>query len=344
MKKKLKPHGWPDYMQAKPSKGGVTRYYWSAPTWARKRSYSITSEPLGTDYAAAKARCDSFLNPAFDSWRTSGASDEKVHHKVVIGSFDWAVATYRASKKFTKRPARTRASYDRALNEVAGYLLTNGRRFGSLSVKAITSTAVDLLYDKIKIGKDGKPRQRSALLAMTVCKIAWGVAARVHPTVMPAGNPFKGIEIEYDPKKNRSATLDELGIFVTAADADGSPSLGTAAMIAFYWLPREEDIFERFAWSDYRPTEMPDHVQIWHHKNRKTEKVASPAVRCGRNRALARDGGAHGRAQAHRHLSSNARHDRSAEESSYAVDDRRPQRDAVRAIRGAAHLSGRCSA
>lgn len=273
--KKRKPLGWPDYMEAKTSKG-VTRYYWNAPSWARKRGYTITSERLGTDYGAAKERCDSFLNPAFHSWRTSGSTDDAVVQRAVVGSFDWVVATYRASKKFTNRPARTRASYDRALNDVAGYLLNNGRSFGSLSVKGLTSNAIDLLYDRLKVAKDGKLRHRSALLAMTVSKLAWAVASRVHPTVMPAGNPFKGIEIEYDPKKNRSATLTELACFVAAADADGSPSLGTAAMVAFYWLPREEDIFERFAWSDYRPAETPDHVQIWHQKNRKTEKISIP--------------------------------------------------------------------
>jgi hypothetical protein len=272
--KKRKPIGWPDYMEEKASKG-VISYYWNAPTWARKRSCPITSEALGTDYGAAKARCDDFLNPTFDSWRTGGATDNIVA-RAVVGSFDWVVTTYRSSKKFINRPARTRASYDRALNDISGYLLIDARRFGSLSVNGVTSLAVDRLYDKLKIGKTGKPRQRSALLAMTVAKLAWTVAARVHPTVMPAGNPFKGVEIEYDPKKNRSATLEELGFFVAAADADGSPSLGTAAMIAFYWLPREEDIFERFAWSDYRPAEKPDHVQIWHQKNRKTEKVAIP--------------------------------------------------------------------
>ena len=45
--------------------------------------------------------------------------------------------------------------------------------------------------------------------------------------------------------------------FVRAADQDGTPSLGTASMIAFYWLVREEDIFSRMAWSDYRSAEQP---------------------------------------------------------------------------------------
>jgi hypothetical protein len=39
---------------------------------------------------------------------------------------------------------------------------------------------------------------------------------------------------------------------------------------------REEDIFSRMGWSDYRPAEQPKQVLAWHHKNRKTEKVAIP--------------------------------------------------------------------
>ncbi|OAF17939.1 hypothetical protein [Bradyrhizobium neotropicale] len=155
-------------------------------------------------------------------------------------------------------------------------MLKDGRRFGSLHVKSISAGAVDRLYEKLKVGANGRTRHRSALLSMTVCKRAWDVAHRIHPSVVPASNPFKGLEIEYQPRQNRSATLAELNQFVAAADADGSPSLGAAAMIAFYWLVREEDIFGRFAWSDYRPADRPDHVLAWHHKNRKTEKVAIP--------------------------------------------------------------------
>jgi len=89
---------------------------------------------------------------------------------------------------------------------------------------------------------------------MSVCKLAWSAANRAHPTIVASANPFVGLEIEYDPKKNRAATQHELQMFVAAADADGSSSLGTAAMIAYYWLPREEDIFQRFAWTDRLPS------------------------------------------------------------------------------------------
>jgi integrase len=54
--------------------------------------------------------------------------------------------------------------------------------------------------------------------------------------------------------------------FVAAADAAGETSVGTAAMIAFFWLQREVDILGRLAWSQYRPADNPQMVKIWHYK------------------------------------------------------------------------------
>jgi hypothetical protein len=157
--KRKKPPGWPDYMEAKRSASGV-RYYWNAPSWARKRGHTITSDALGSDYAAAKARCDDFLNPAFDSWRTGGVADDLAKPRALVGSFDWLVAVYRSSKKFTNRAARTQANYDRALNDIAKFPVNNGRLFGSLNVKSINAEAVDKLYDRLKVDANRETRHR----------------------------------------------------------------------------------------------------------------------------------------------------------------------------------------
>ena len=90
---------------------------------------------LGDDYGAAKARCDDYLNPLFKSWRTGGASDAK--RAALVGSFDWAVEEHKSSKKYTKLLARTRSGYDRALEDVAGFNLMDGRRFGALHLKRL---------------------------------------------------------------------------------------------------------------------------------------------------------------------------------------------------------------
>lgn len=272
--KKRKPPGWPNYMLPKPV-NGVIRYYWNAPSWARKRGCPIKSEALGADYGQAKARCDDVINPIFDSWRTGGQTDEAIEKRMIIGSFDWMVSIYKKQKKYTKLPVGSRDDYDRALRNVADFKLVDGRRFGSVSLKNISAPSVDRLYEKLRVNQQGLSRSRSALLEMTVCRLAWKYALRAEPALIPTLNPFVGIEIEYKPKTTRAATLSELKRFVAAADADGSMSLGTAAMIAFYWLQREEDIFMRLAWSDYCPPGKLDRVMIWHHKNH-DERIPLP--------------------------------------------------------------------
>lgn len=85
--------------------------------------------------------------------------------------------------------------------------------------------------------------------------------------MIPAANPFAGIELQYKPKQTRPVTHAELLRFVKAADETGDSSIGTAAMIAFYWLQREIDIIGRLSWvQHYRPTENTNIARIYHHK------------------------------------------------------------------------------
>jgi hypothetical protein len=74
------------------------------------------------------------------------------------------------------------------------------------------------------------------------------------------------MELEYHPKPTRATSHAELLRFVKAADAAGDHSIGTAAMIAYYWLQREEDILTRLSWSHYRPIDDPGIARIFHHK------------------------------------------------------------------------------
>lgn len=160
--------------------------------------------------------------------------------------------------------------------------------FGNLSLASITPGAADRLFGKLKvvetpvvdpagnavIGNDGarvmrvRERTRTAVLAMRVCQRAWGVAWRDKPDIVPASNPFEKMGLEYKATPTRPVTHAELLRFVKAADEAGEASIGTAAMIAFYWLQREEDIISRLSWSHYRPAEAPTIARIYHHKTR----------------------------------------------------------------------------
>ena len=250
---------------------GRVAYYWAPPTWARKRGCKMQSEALGEDYGSATRRCDELLNPQFEAWRTGS---DVATRRIVRGSFDWMVAIYKDTRWYRDLAKGTQDDYDAALAIVSKHLLKDGSHFGSLDLTRITPGAADRLFEKIRDGGRGD-RVRTAKLCMDVARRAWARAYREKPQNVPLANPFSKMEIEYEAKENRAATVAELKAFVAKADELGRASIGTAAMIAYYWLQREEDIFGRFAWADFRPAEDPGSVLIWHHKNRR-ERISVP--------------------------------------------------------------------
>jgi hypothetical protein len=262
---KRKPLGWPDLMTAKRLANGRIAYYWSPPTRARKGGCPLLAESLGPDYGAAKQRCDEVLNPHYRSW-LGKEGVEAATDRAIRGTFDWMVATYKISPKYTKLPGETRLSYDRMLKMVSVLPLKDGRAFGSLTLASITPGAADKLYERIKINPKGGERIRTGVLAMKVCQRAWNVARRSEPKAVPPDNPFQKMDLAYKAKTTRLFQYDDLRKFVAAADAAGEQSIGTAAMIAFFWLQREVDIIGRLAWSHYRPSDAPHIVRIIHHK------------------------------------------------------------------------------
>ena len=64
----------PRHVRRKPLKSGNHGYFFSISTKAKKAGCPMHNEPLGSDYAAAVERAETMLLPAFDAWRTGGAS------------------------------------------------------------------------------------------------------------------------------------------------------------------------------------------------------------------------------------------------------------------------------
>ncbi len=231
-----KPQGWPKLMVERRLRSGSIGYYWVPPTWALKAG-SPKGEPLGSDYGEAKRRCDDILNPQYDAWRTRGETSPQ-RDGPAHGTFDWMAALYKTSPKYNEKPPKTRKSYDAALKLVSQHRLKDGRTFGMLSLRSITPGAADRIYVKLKVRADGSERVRTAILAMAICKRAWNVARRDKPEHVPLENPFAKMDLEYAAKPTRPFTFPELMRFVAAADAAGEVSIGTAAMIAYFWLQR----------------------------------------------------------------------------------------------------------
>jgi hypothetical protein len=122
-----KPSGWPDLMIAKRLANGTFAYYWAPTTRAKKADCPVKAEALGTDYGEAKKRCDDVLNPHYRAWLTKGEDLAPGADRFARGTFDWMVSVYKASPKYSKRPAETRSSYDRMLRFVSSLQLKDGR-------------------------------------------------------------------------------------------------------------------------------------------------------------------------------------------------------------------------
>jgi hypothetical protein len=103
--------------------------------------------------------------------------------------------------------------------------------------------------------------------AMKSCRRAWNVTMRLHRSVVPAANPFARMGLVASAGTVTAATYGDLLAAIAQADAKGFPSLGTALMLTWEWLQRQEHIFTAFMLPHYRPKDHPDEAYVVHPKN-----------------------------------------------------------------------------
>jgi hypothetical protein len=316
MKRRRTVQPLPDYTRRKPLAGGRWGYYFTPPTWALgpkegddRGPCPVGCEALGTDYAAAVARVESVLLPLFDSWRTRGAID-LVPDRPRKGTLDWLFAEYRTTSKFKNLGRKMRKLHNDGFALVADYLLKDGRRLGAVALPDIEPGVVDQLYQKLLpkrdaegapvplLDADGKPkrdadgepllleRRTTINHAMKSCRRAWNVTMRLHRSVVPAANPFARMGLVASAGTVVAATYGDLLAAVAQADAMGFPSLGTALMLTWEWLQREEHIFTALKLAHYRPKDHPDEVLIVHPKNGEAVWIPLFAIKEGKRVAL----------------------------------------------------------
>lgn len=263
----------PRYVLRKVSAAGV-RFYFNVPAWARAQGCPLRNEPLGGDYRAAVERAETVLLPAFDSWRSGGATDAPAREIAKAGTLDWLFAEYRADRRFTSLDVRTRRTHEGGFRLVGDHRMKDGRRLGEVALAAITTAVADALYGKLLVVKEtdaaGKviERERRTTVnhAMKSCRRAWNVAARRNPGKVPLGNPFAQMGLKSSERETPTATFAELKAFRAQAIAMGHPSLATAALVAWEWLQRVRDIFGTFDVAHYRSKERPHAVRVLHAK------------------------------------------------------------------------------
>jgi hypothetical protein len=270
---------FPRYCRRKPLKGGRWRYFFEPPTWARKQGCPVRAEALGVEQAAAVERTENVLLPAFDSWRSRGLTD-MVPASPVPGTFDWLVGIFKTHQKWKEIDHKTQRLYDQGLALFANHKLKDGSRAGSKQISDFTKAFVDAIYAKLLVVEaedaDGnvfkRERRRFANAAMTACRRAWFVGQRAQETKVPPINPFSRMGLKtrapgQPVRETPTATWDELIAFRMAAKKLGYSSVGTAALLTWEWLQREEHVFGAFEISHYRPKERPNSVKIVHPKN-----------------------------------------------------------------------------
>jgi hypothetical protein len=243
----------PHYVKRKPLRSGVWGYYFEIPVWAKEQGCTLINEALGKDYEAAVEGAEKVLLPAFDSWRTDGASDLVPSGIPARGTFDWLATEFKSSEQFRDLGPRSRKDHDRMLKWLSGVYLKDGRRFGQAQIKDIHPGVVDRLYKHIRFvetvaeygTKKTRERRTTANRAMATAQTAWNVVHRIHSHAVPSENPFAKMRRKSSGQKTRAATFDQLQAFVSARDQAGHPSIGTAALIAWHWYVREEHILVR---------------------------------------------------------------------------------------------------
>lgn len=277
----------PKYVRARRMKSGALTYYFEVPTWARQPAADdprgpcrLDNETLPSDFAAMRERA-ALLIAAFDSWRTQGATDI-VPARATQGTFDWLVADYKSSDKYLKLSRSQKENHEYGFGLVGNYTLKDGRRLGALPLTDIHTGVTDRLHEALLyvevLDADGKPvldekglpvrRERRTTVnhAMKSCRRAWFVAQRRNPKIVPAANPFSKMGLKEEHETTPTATYEEYRAFIAYCDKVGSHSIATAAMIAWEWWQRMDDIMMRLTRDDYRPKHRPGHAQVIHNK------------------------------------------------------------------------------
>lgn len=198
----------------------------------------------------------------------------------VPGTFDWLVSVFQAHQKWREIDQKTQRLYRQGLALFANHTLKDGSRAGSKQLSDFTKGFVDAIYAKLLVVERGdaggnvvkRERRRFANAAMASCRRAWFVGQRAQETKVPAINPFSRMGLKarapgQPVRQTPTATWDELVAFRAAAKKLGYRSVGTAALLTWEWLQREEHVFGAFEISHYRPKERPNGVKIVHPKN-----------------------------------------------------------------------------
>ena len=245
---------------------GRTAYYWNPPNRDLGAGFTLHREALGSDYGAAVARA-SELNAQLDAWRQGRGATKDLDLQPGFGTLEWLVERYKRSRAWDKVSERARPEYERAFRLVLRHQTKAGTELGAAPLTSMSARGVDKLYEALQKGKKVQRRLRQATVCIVRLARAWDAVQRHYPGVVPAANPFRGVELEHGSGTTAPATREEAYALHAALVAAGEPHLAVVPLVAFELHQRPENVLAgHLAWTDYRPPERPNAIRILHHK------------------------------------------------------------------------------
>ena len=260
---------WPRYMVEKSLRSGAVAF-----TGRRARPISSRASRFAASLWATTmprpSRAPTNSTSTWTSWRSGRGEIKELDLR--LGSEHWlgwssATSAVARGRKVSKR---SRYEYERALKLVVHHQLSDGAELGSMPVHLIDAKGVDDLYVRLQHGKRVERRLRQANLCMVRMGRAWDAVRRYYPKVVPADNPFKGVELEHGKGTSRAASRAEAYALHEALIAAGDLHLAAVPLICFEWHRRPENVLAgHLTWADYRPTDRPNAVRVVHHKTKR---------------------------------------------------------------------------
>ena len=266
----------PRFVISKVLASGETAFYFNVPTLYRKQGCTIPNEPLGTDYGIACGEnglggSAAALNALFEEWNAKRRGGQvSASTAAAYGTVDWLFREYKQSKAYLEKVApRSRPDYERTILLITDIVTKKGDRIGDRRIRAITPVAADKIYELICQGPRG-PRLRQGEKAVALCRRAWRVVRRLHPSQFDRAvpNPWEGVTKHKRTKGTKAAVIrEQVYAFAWGCIERGHPEAAAAAVICFEWLQRPENVLAGYLrWTDYRSKEWPRAIKIEHHK------------------------------------------------------------------------------
>ncbi len=266
----------PRYVIAKRLANGRTAFYFNVPVKYQNLGCPVPNEPLGTDYRDAcgeegKGGKAAALNARFDEWDEIRRGLPVTGERAPIhGTIRWLFQEYRKSAAYLEKVSlRSRPDYERTMLLVENVITKKGDKLGDRKIKSVTPLSTEKIYRIIIYGPNGE-RLRQGEKAVALCRRAWRVVHRLHPSEFNRDipNPWDGVTIKRRVKKKKSAvTREQVYQFAWGCIERNRPEPAIAAVICFEWLQRPENVLSGvLRWPDYRGKELPNAIRILHHK------------------------------------------------------------------------------